>query len=120
MEERKLLRRFYILNTEPLKNEKEDYRFGLMKSDFDDLKPYFNQINSVEVKFHKERIKIESALKTYLKYGKLVNPKISDWIKQNNIHLTEKGHPTKIIFELKIRNCNVKYFEEVKQEIEKL
>jgi hypothetical protein len=25
-----------------------------------------------------------------------------------------------IIFELKIRNCNVKYFEEVKQEIEKL
>ena len=25
-----------------------------------------------------------------------------------------------IIFELKIRNCSVKYFEEVKQEIEKL
>jgi hypothetical protein len=25
-----------------------------------------------------------------------------------------------IIFELKIRNCSIKYFEEVKQEIEKL
>lgn len=102
MENRKLLRRYFILNVEPLKNNNEDYRFGLMKPDFDDLKPYFNYVKSVEVKLFNDSIKIENALKTYLTYGKLVNPKISDWIKQSDTHLTEKGQPSKLIFELKI------------------
>ena len=104
MEKRKSNRRFYNLNIEPLKNQKKNYRLGLMQFDFHDLQPLINQITNVEVKLNENNtfINIESALGTYLNYGKLVSPHISDWITNNNLHNTQKGQPAKIIFELKI------------------
>jgi hypothetical protein len=101
----KSARRFLILTVEPLSNKGKSYRLGLMSFDFLELKTEIQLIESVKVKLGNSvgniTINDKSSLKTYKEFGKLVNPAISNWITTNGLQNTQKGHPCKLIFELK-------------------
>lgn len=104
MEKGNTNRRFYILSAEPLNNTQNDFRLGLMQIDFNSLRERAANINEVRVVLddHEIIINHENALNTYQNFGNLVNPEISKWIVANNLDITPKGKPAKIIFELKI------------------
>jgi hypothetical protein len=99
-------RKYIILTVEPLRNVNKTFRLGLMKEDFNQIRISTLNIKSVEVILdsieNKRVVNIIEALRTYSQFGKLVNPLIDDWIKSNDLHLTQSRKPTKLIFELKI------------------
>jgi len=96
-------RRNVILTIEPLKNSNNDYRLGLMTEDLAQLRESSKTIKSIEVVFdNKLKVVNCQALAVYQNHGKLVNPQISEWITSNKYNDTEKGKPTKLIFELKV------------------
>lgn len=82
------------------------FRLGLMKENFEQIRNSALTIKSDEVILdlieNKRGVNIIGVLGTYRSFGKLVNPLISDWITLNDLHLTERVKPTKLIFELKI------------------
>lgn len=95
-------RKNVILVVEPLTTPNNDYRLGLMKEDLVQLRETSKNIKSIEVMFDsKTKVIISKALTVYGNYGKLVNPEISEWITSNKYNETEKGKPTKLIFQFK-------------------
>lgn len=98
-------RKYVILTIEPLNNNTNAFRLGLMKDDFEQIKNAVLNIKSIEVILNpneiNELVNI-TLLPTYCNHGKLVNPLINDWIKMNTYHIFEGQNPTKLIFELKI------------------
>lgn len=95
-------RRNVILTVEPLNNANNNYRFGLVKEDLVQLIEPTKTIKSIEVVFNNDiKVVIDKSLTVYQNHGKLVNPQISEWITSNKYNETEKGKPTKLIFEFK-------------------
>jgi hypothetical protein len=95
-------RRNVILTVEPLNTPNNDYRLGLMKEDFEQLRESSKRITSIEVAFDgNTKVEISKSLTVYRNHGKLVNSKISEWILSNRYNETEKGKPTKLVFEFK-------------------
>ncbi len=95
-------RRYVILTVEPLNTPNNDYRLGLMKEDLEQLSESSKAIKSIELIFdNNTKVFISQSLTVYRNHGKLVNPKISEWIKFNKYNETERGKPSKLIFVFK-------------------
>lgn len=99
------MHRFLILTVEPLSNKKGDYRLGLSTADLLFLLENSNLVQEVEI-FLGQKVPIlisAKAISVYRRWGKIVNPKISEWIVANHLNVNENRAPTKLIFELKIK-----------------
>jgi hypothetical protein len=93
-------RRNVILTVEPLNTPNNDYRLGLMKEDFEQLRESSKRITSIEVAFAGNKVEISKSLTVYRNHGKLVNSKISEWILSNRYNEL-KRKTNQISFEFK-------------------
>lgn len=96
--------RFIILTVQNYGKPSKSYRLNNIEFNIDLQQDDLSKVNDVEVFLQKgKKITLtEGTIMTYRKHGSILHSEINKWITSNKYNETERGKPTKLIFELKV------------------